>query len=567
MEHEAFFKLTPPLSDPRSNFNGFHPGTTLLPEGHVVREKAIPLACDIIFERDVPVTLRDGTVIRVDIFRPGNDNKVPAILCSSIFGKNGSYITYDFVTEMCGHPNRVNVPLDCTSGLDGFESPDPGFWCAHDYAVVYMDPRGVGMSEGDAHYFGTQDATDNYDVIEWLAAQPWSNRTVTMGGNSWLGITQWYTAALQPPHLTCIAPWEGHANMYVDEYMRGGIPHNSIVRVNMCYGNNMMEDLPAAMNAYPLYDEYWQEKAACFEDVNVPAYVVASYTSQVHCRGTFEGFRRMSSPDKWLRVHNNQEWGDLHQPENEQDLLKFFDHFMKGIDNGWEKTPRVRMSVLDPGHEDIVYRDEETFPLERQEFRKFHLDIVNNSFSSEPVKGSRTASYVSDDARDRISFVHTFTEETEITGYIKLRLWVEAETKHDMDVYAKVSKLNARGEYVFNDGVTYQYGGPNAMLRVSLRELDEAKSTPSEPVQTFAHPEMLGPGEVVPVEMGFWPTSLLFHPGEKLELTIAGYDFLGLKAPEDNVKDGCNRGRHIVHAGGIHDSHLLIPFIPAGAGK
>ena len=333
---DLFFTKTPPLSDPHSGFNGFHPGTTVLKKGYVHGEGFAPLDCDVVLDRDVPIPLRDGVVIRADIFRPNHSSPVPAILCSSIFGKNGSYVTYDFVAERCGHPNRCDVPKSATSGLDAWECPDPAYWVFHDYAVVFMDPRGVGMSEGDAHYFGAQDASDNYDVIEWLAVQVWCSGRVTMAGNSWLGITQWYTAALNPPHLICIAPWEGHGNMYRDEYMRGGIPHINIVRVNMCYGNHRMEDLPAAMRAYPLMNDYWEDKAANFEKITCPAYVVASYTSQVHAHGTFEGFRRLSSKEKWLRIHNTQEWSDQHRPENRADLLKFYDYYLKDVDNGWE---------------------------------------------------------------------------------------------------------------------------------------------------------------------------------------------------------------------------------------
>lgn len=223
---DLFFTKTPPLSDPHSGFNGFHPGTTVLKKGYVHGEGFAPLDCDVVLDRDVPIPLRDGVVIRADIFRPNHSSPVPAILCSSIFGKNGSYVTYDFVAERCGHPNRCDVPKSATSGLDAWECPDPAYWVFHDYAVVFMDPRGVGMSEGDAHYFGAQDASDNYDVIEWLAVQVWCSGRVTMAGNSWLGITQWYTAALNPPHLICIAPWEGHGNMYRDEYMaRRHPPH------------------------------------------------------------------------------------------------------------------------------------------------------------------------------------------------------------------------------------------------------------------------------------------------------------------------------------------------------
>ena len=482
---DLFFTKTPPLSDPHSGFNGFHPGTTVLKKGYVHGEGFAPLDCDVVLDRDVPIPLRDGVVIRADIFRPNHSSPVPAILCSSIFGKNGSYVTYDFVAERCGHPNRCDVPKSATSGLDAWECPDPAYWVFHDYAVVFMDPRGVGMSEGDAHYFGAQDASDNYDVIEWLAVQVWCSGRVTMAGNSWLGITQWYTAALNPPHLTCIAPWEGHGNMYRDEYMRGGIPHINIVRVNMCYGNHRMEDLPAAMRAYPLMNDYW------------------------------------------------------------------------------EHTPRVRMSVLDPGHQDIVYRDEVQFPLDRQQFKKLYLDCANEALVETKPAGIHISTYQGDDGKSILRFSVAFSADTEISGYCKLHLWAAAEDYYDMDIYAKLNKRDVNGRYVFNDGVTFQYSGPNAMLRASLRQLDPDKSTESEPYHTFRTPQLLERGTPVELELGFWPTSLLFHTGETLELVVAGFDYLGLDPAIDSIQDNDNFGRHTVYSGGRYDSYLLLPVIPA----
>lgn len=563
MNSKAFYVKTTPLEDPRSNFKGFHPGTTVLPKGYVHVEGAKPLECDILLERDAAIPMRDGVVLRADIFRPVHGEKVPAILCSSIFGKNGSYVDYDFCARMSGHPNRMDVPLGTTSELNMFEGADPAYWVANDYALVNLDIRGVGMSQGRAHYFDTQDAEDNYDVIEWLAVQPWCNGKVTMQGNSWLGITQWYTAAARPPHLACIAPWEGHGNMYVDEYMRGGIPRYVVQRDVMCFGNYEMEDLRAGMMAYPLYNDYWKEKTADFKKVECPAYVVASYGSQVHVRGTFEGFRTISSKEKWLRVHNTQEWSDQYRPENLADLLKFYDHYCKGIDNGWEKTPRVRMSVLDPGGVDLVGREEEEFPLARQKVRELYLHPAEGILADTPAEQAQSVDYVSDDAKSTLRMRYTFAEETEITGYIKLSVWLAAMDNIDADVYAKIGKLGVNGEYVFNDAVQLKYTGPNTMLRASLRELDMDKSTPCEPVHTFNHPQLLTRGKPVKLELGFWPTSLLFHAGESIELTIAGFDYMGIDDPYQVVCDTRNRGRHRVLAGGEYDSYLLIPEIPS----
>ena len=158
--------------------------------------------------------------------------------------------------------------------------------------------------------------------------------------------------------------------------------------------------------------------------------------------------------------------------------------------------------------------------------------------------------------------IHTYPEDTEITGYIKLKVWVAALDNIDTDVYARICKLNRKGEQVFNHAGMLDYGGPNTMLRASLRELDEDKSTPCEPFHTFNHPQLLTRGEPVELELGFWPTGLFFHAGESMELYLAGFDYLANNDPQMVVSDTRNRGKVRVLAGGAYDSYLLVPRIP-----
>ena len=103
----------------------------------------------------------------------------------------------------------------------------------------------------------------------------------------------------------------------------------------------------------------WPPKAAV-ERITVPTYVVSSYTNKVHTRGTIHAFNALTVQDKWLRIHNTHEWRDFYR--NQEDLLRFFDRYLKGVDNGWESTPRVRMSVLDPGGEDETNIVTDSFP-------------------------------------------------------------------------------------------------------------------------------------------------------------------------------------------------------------
>ena len=200
---EIIFRKSTPMSDPECRYPGFKPGTTVLPKGSVHREGALPLPCDVVFERDVAVPMRDGTVIYINIFRPVGDDKVPAIVGWSPYGKEGGFQTLDQM------PFRFGIPVSALSDLQAWEGPDPAYWCRRGYAILNTDGRGAGNSEGNMSGWGEEDGRDGYDVIEWVAAQPWSNGKVGMYGNSSLAMSQWWIAAEQPPHLTCIAPWEG----------------------------------------------------------------------------------------------------------------------------------------------------------------------------------------------------------------------------------------------------------------------------------------------------------------------------------------------------------------------
>ena len=558
------YKESLPLE--RSNYAGYQPGTTILTKGSVQEEGHALLPCDILYERDVPVTMRDGIKVMVDIYRPTTDEKVPVIVHSSIFGKNRPMQSVDSICAGMGRTDRLGIPKSWTSGLETFEASDPGFWVPNGYAICNIDIRGVDMSEGDVPYQGYQEAEDAYDVIEWLAAQPWCSGKVSMSGNSWLGVIQWHTGSLCPPHLTCLAPWEGLSDSYRDEMMAGGIPNPPATWIN-AVGRTRTESMGAAVDAYPLLDGFWLDKAPDVSKITVPAYVVASWTSSAHAQGTLRAWKNLGSQEKWLRVHNRQEWTDLYNPYNCQELLRFFDHYMKGINNGWENTPRIRLSVLDPGnnHNDTVNRIEDSFPIERQILTKLYLNPENMSLTQEkPEEG--TVSYCGDDWESVLKFSMEFQEETEITGYMNLVLWAESDEYDDMDISVKVSKVGPDGNYLYHDAIMRDYSGPDARHRASLRKLDPHRSRPEEPYYTYDTVEKLTPHVPVELQIGLWPTGMKFHPGEKLEVAICGFDYeLPAMGPDPNfpLKIGFdNKGNHILHVGGGHASFLYVPFIP-----
>ena len=313
----------------------------------------------IICEQDIPVRLRDGTIIYTDIYRPEGESNIPCIVSWSYYGKRPG----DGMSEW----QVMGVPPGTISNMSKFESPDPGYWCRHGYAVANVDPRGVGHSEGDINLFGTQDAKDGYDFIEWVAQQHWCNGRVGMGGNSCVAMTQFRIAAQQPPHLVCIAPWEGTTDIYRESIYEGGIPalaFNEFI-VSSLTGPNKVEDLVEMGRRYPFMNAYWEDKIPDFSKIRVPIYACASW-SHFHLRGTFNAFKKIRSTKKWLRTHREQEWPDLYNPVNIEDLRRFYDRYLKNINNGWEMTPRYRIEVMDAFDCDYqTNRPENEFPLAR----------------------------------------------------------------------------------------------------------------------------------------------------------------------------------------------------------
>ncbi|WP_099467144.1 CocE/NonD family hydrolase [Konateibacter massiliensis] len=507
----------------------------------------------ILCEQDVPVVLRDGTKIYVDIYRPEGETNIPCIVSWSYYGKRPG----DGMSEW----QVMGVPPGTISTMSKFESPDPGYWCRHGYAIANVDPRGTGHSEGDINMFGTQDAKDGYDFIEWVASQHWCNGRVGMGGNSCVAMTQFRIAAQQPPHLACIAPWEATTDIYRESIYEGGIPaltFNEFIVASLT-GPNKIDDQVAMGRKYPLMNAYWEDKIPDFKKIKVPTYTCASY-SHFHLRGSFNAFRKIRSTRKWMRAHREQEWPDMYNPNNIEDLKRFFDRYLRNINNGWEMTPRYRIEVMDAFDCDYqTNRPEKEFPLARTQYKKLYLDAKNMTMQDMPVETETKVSY---DANEGVvNFDMAFEEDTEITGYMKLRLFVEAEGHDDMDIFINIQKADKDGNWL----PTYILGEPHpgtwGKMRVSHRALDEKLSTDYEPVQSHLKEEKLSPGEIVPVDIAIVPSSKIWHKGQKIRIQVAGrYIREGWFEPLSWETD--NKGNHVVHTGGKYESFLQIPVIP-----
>ncbi|MCZ2404844.1 CocE/NonD family hydrolase [Paenarthrobacter sp. Z7-10] len=573
-DDQKMFVPSHPLPDARTGLlSKFDPGTRTLAAGFQIAPQFLPLPVDIVFEKDVPVQLRDGITILVDVFRPAGAQQVPVIVAWSPYGKGqGTSLSVMGVFGLVGLDNGI------VSGLEKFEGPDPAYWCAQGYAICNPDIRGVVDSEGDSVLWDRQEGRDCHDLIEWLAGQEWCTGKVGMSGTSYLAASQWFTAAEQPPQLTAINPWEGVSDVYRDLLMRGGMPDTGFAQQlqdGSFFGKGQKEDIISEAERFPLMNELWENKIPDFNRITVPAYVVASYSNTLHTAGTFRAWRRMASEEKWLRVHNSQEWPDYYDEANVEDLRRFFDHYLKNDDNGWEQTPRVRYSILDLEGGDQVRVAADSFPPAEVVSTKYYLDSRSRSLTTEAPADGVTAAYDVDSNPNAVSFITRFDEETVMIGYPKAHLWVEVRGADDMDLFVLVQKLDAYGTPLqaftvpnqsarVHDLTDYgatilRYKGSDGRLRVSARHLDETLSTDDVPAHSFDRIAKLAPGEIADVEIDLLPIGLAFHPGEQLRFVISARNLLGTLMPAIRGYTGVNSGQHVIHTGGEHASYLQLP--------
>lgn len=532
--------------------------------------------------------MRDGTILRADVFLPADrPGPFPALLPWSPFGKTGTGILKipDFTF--------IGVTQEKMSGYEKWEAPDPAEWCSRGYAIVNVDTRGIFDSKGDIFVYGTQEGRDGHDTIEWIGTQEWCTGKVALVGNSWLATTQWLIAAEQPPHLTAIAPWEGMGDYYRESICRGGIPNHAFwdFLIGTFNGRNQREDPGAMVEKYPMFNAYWADKKPKLQNIKIPMYVLASYSTGLHTVGSIRGWQYSSTPakDKWLRIHPTQEWHDIYQTDGNDDLQRFMDHYLKGSDNGWQYTPKVRLSLLRYNAPPISFRAEDTYPPSRVRYDTLYLDAQNQTMSKEQSSTEMSVDYQSDSwDDDGVRFKFTFDHATELIGYSKVKLFMSCKDLDDMDVYVILRKLDKNGKALLNYNIPpqdwphgtkqsdmpwqniYIHLGQNGRLRASKRATAEEPGLTAEMRKTRSpaeiyHPhdkeEKVPPGEVVELDIGIWPAGVVFEAGESLALEVKGHDPMAPEFPQlERAMPNLNKGRHVVHTGGRYASSLLLPL-------
>lgn len=516
-------------------------------------------------ERDVSVTTRDGTVLRINVFRDGGDAPRPVILSIHPYGKDnlptrrGKKSTFSVQYRMIRQPQPVSF-----STLTGWEAPDPAWWTARGFTVVNADSRGCGHSDGTGKLLSTQEAEDSYDLVQWIAGQPWCDGNVVMLGVSYLAISQYAVAALQPPALRAICPWEGFTDAYRDPMFPGGVQECGFSRLwsrNLSRDTRQSYDFAQLQQEHPLRDEFWRSLAPDLAAITVPMLICGSFSdNNLHSRGAMRAFTQARSAQPRLYTHRGGKWTTFYSEAALAEQLNFFRSVLDG-----QANPRsVRLEVREDRDTVTAVREEAEWPLARTHWRPMYLGS-NGALTQDgpPNPGSVTFETRSSAA----SFSWAIPADIELTGPMVARLWVELDGCDDANLFVGVEKWRD-GRFVGFEG-SYGYGRDRVTTgwqRVALRALDPDLSQPCEPVAACTEPRPVTPGEVVAVDVALGPSATLFRAGEQLRLVIAGR-WLCPRNPLIGqfpaAYQASPRGRVTLHWGPRHDAHLLIPKIPA----
>jgi hypothetical protein len=561
---------------------------------------------------DTPIAIDDGLVLRADVFRPPGGGRYPVIFSYGPYGKGlafqeGYKTAWDIMVKE--NPDAV---AGTSNKYANWEVVDPEKWVPDGYVCVRVDSRGAGRSPGYLQHNNARETRDIHLCIEWAAAQPWSNGKVGMNGISYYASNQWRAAASQPPHLAAICAWEGWTDAYRDSNRHGGIActfrknwqdmqvktvqhgvgtrgKKSPITGELACGPETLseeelernrEDMWAEVLARSLDSPYYRERSADLAQVVVPLLSAANWGGQgLHPRGNFEGYMGAASTQKWLEVHGGSHWAPFYTDYGVKLQKRFFDHFLKGVDNGWDKQPRVQLQVRSPG-EKFALCFENEWPLARTQWTHFYLDPAGMGLAAAAPPAAAALTY--DMMGEGVTFSTPALErEVEITGPIALKLFISSSTA-DADIFAVLRVFGPDGkEVVFQGALDPHTPVAQGWLRASQRKLDGKRSLPYRPYHAHDEKQPLAPGEVYELDIEIWPTCIVVPRGYRIALSLRGkdYEYAGEAAVLSNMKNpmkGCGPfihddetdrpgalfgGKVTLHAGPVRKASVLLPLI------
>jgi uncharacterized protein len=505
---------------------------------------------------DVPIAMDDGVILRADVFRPPGAGMCPVILSYGPYAKGLS-----FQEGYKGNWTRLTkaapeVLQGSSNKYQNWELVDPEKWVPDGYVCVRIDSRGAGRSPGFLDVWSTREAQDLYQCVEWAGAQSWSNGKVGINGISYYAMNQWQVGALKPPHLAAMCIWEGSSDYYRELCRHGGILSDflnswhprqvasvqhgagtrrakSVVTGELVAGPETLSeeelarncaDTPGEAKRRRLHDDYYAARTADFEEIEAPLLSAGNWGGMgLHTRGNFEGYLRAGSQQKWLEVHGDTHFTHFYSRYGEALQKRFFGHFLKGENTGWNKQPRVSLNIRHPG-EKFELRAENEWPLARTKWTKYFLRPGGLALATQPSTAAAALTY--ETVSDGLTFnTPPLAKSLEVTGPVAAKLWISSETT-DADLFLVLRVFDPAGkEVTFIGSNDPRVPVGLGWLRASHRKLDAKLSLPYRPWHTHDEEQPLKPGAPVEVDVEIWPTSIVVPPGYRIALTVSGKDY------------------------------------------
>jgi hypothetical protein len=550
-----------------------------------------PTPAGVTLTRNACAAMRDGINMAVDIYRPEQgEGPCPAILAYSPFQKERF-----------------------------FESPKPAFYCAHGYILVQAAERGSGFNQGRFSFHGSVAAQDGYDLIEWIAAQPWCNGNVAMMGASGYGVMQWLTAPLNPPHLKTLVVL-GTTDNYRGLCYPGGVLRKGFV-LNLVSGLTQAaiwpgpipgKELPmnvlAEILSHTEDGPFWWEHGGAWtriDHIEAPVLNIMNTPNRLHTISHLRSYADIKSPKKLIITpwtnENYQPWIFETTAFNEH-ILRWLDHWLKGIDTGIMEEPEV--AIYDNGTGKWRYENE--YPLKRTQWKKYYLhsgtgdgdacrfisptppapDERPDTYDNVSLNMALMASYGIASAAPTQPHCATYLsppldEDIRVWGPVSFTLYASTteEVTSDLSFFVKMGEMvpdgvplnpitgkseikpEASDPWTPQEVQLWSWGS----LKAKFRELDESKSRPGMPWHTFQNPRELKPGTIYELQIELQPVFKTFKKGRRIWLKIASDDALY------STQDSSSRyvetplspenSKVSIYHDARNPSHLFLPII------
>ena len=546
-------------------------------------------------EKDVMVPMRDGVRLAMDIYRPDvKKGKFPALI--SFFG---------WQKELQAMTRWLrNIPLqeyyDSALWDGSIEAGDIDYYVTRGYIHIIPEPRNIGKSEGVGHRPSSMWPlpSDTYDLIEWASKQPWCNGNVGLTGACGFSNTQFEAAENPHPALKAITPF---LNVYPEKHTYGYTGIFSCKMFNVLTGRHgndsapVPENTPVPPTMFKLppevlkrrleealnhpdikYNSKWytllkypMRSAVTFDallesfhptppppsklpEITIPTYLSTSGIVPSHTWPTFESWENLGSKHKKLLLWPPMS-PDRPQVQYSEDIVRWFDYWLKGIDTGILDEPPIKVFVNGVNK----WRFEREWPLKGTEYVKFYLH-PKGGLSTREAKGALEPDTFTQPAIYIDPTVYCLTYRTgpmesdlELTGYMALSLHASID-KEETNWMADLVDVAPEGTMTL---ITQGW------LAAEHRELDKGKSRPYMPVHPRKDPIPVPPGEVIEYAIPLMPTSHVVKQGHAIQLIIRNQDDLRSRLGIWGVYHlpHLQTVTHSLHFG---KSHVLLPVIP-----